>query len=304
MKLKSLSLLALSSAILVACSTPTPVKTVAVEAPPVPVDNSPIVFEEPAISPAYYALNPSDYSKPPVFEVNLQRAKVAPLTKLEVSTPNMEPTILSENRFIVPLTDSRSESLKFAVLAQDTELDVTDIDDFINILEGKARHYPVQFASKAERAGYTSRVKTLVAQLDPLALRPTASYDVILRAFKLSVMARNLDMGDQFGPKALAYGKCLLAMQPNDPTANLWLGFSLSEGGAFKEATPYLQKAMDAGVQEAHLSMANNFLYMEQKRNAITTLRNYKVKYPTESAVADRLISEIESGQRYNVWQK
>ena len=43
---------------------------------------------------------------------------------------------------------------------------------------------------------------------------------------------------------------------------------------------------------------------MEQKKNAVTTLKNYKVKYPTESAIVDRLVTEIESGGRYNVWQR
>ena len=42
---------------------------------------------------------------------------------------------------------------------------------------------------------------------------------------------------------------------------------------------------------------------MEQKKNAIQTLKNYKVKYPEEAEVADRLIQEIEKQGRYNVWQ-
>lgn len=307
MQIKTVLTLALSSTILVACVTTTPSSkpTTKTTLPTAPVvDNSPIVFTEPAISPAFYALNPFDYSQPPSFEVNLHKAKTAPVQAVQVSTSNLSPTVLEQNRFIVPLSNSNTASLKFAVLAQSDELDVTEIDDFINLLEGKARHYPVQFKSSNERDGYKNRTKALIAQLDPLAVKPTASYDVILRAFKLSTMARNLDMGDQYGPKALSYGKRLLAMQPNDATANFWIGFSLSEGGALKEATPYLQKAMNAGVQEAHLSMANNFLYLEQKRNAVTTLRNYAVKYPSERAVVERLITEIEAGQRHNVWQK
>ncbi|MCY1441282.1 hypothetical protein D9M71_575900 [compost metagenome] len=42
---------------------------------------------------------------------------------------------------------------------------------------------------------------------------------------------------------------------------------------------------------------------MEQKKNAIQTLKNYKVKYPDESEIADRLIQEIEKQGRWNVWQ-
>lgn len=58
-----------------------------------------------------------------------------------------------------------------------------------------------------------------------------------------------------------------------------------------------------AGVQEAYLSAANNYIAMEQKKNAIQTLKNYKIKYPQEAEVSDRLIAEIENQGRWNVWQ-
>ncbi|RKH92265.1 hypothetical protein D7Y15_43980, partial [Corallococcus sp. AB030] len=70
-----------------------------------------------------------------------------------------------------------------------------------------------------------------------------------------------------------------------------------------REAIPYLDKAMKAGVQEAYLAAANNYIALEQKKNAAQTLANYKVKYPQEAEVADRLIQEIEKQGRWNVWQ-
>jgi len=60
---------------------------------------------------------------------------------------------------------------------------------------------------------------------------------------------------------------------------------------------------MKAGVQEAYLSAANNYIAMEQKKSAVNVLKNYKVKYPQEGEVADRLIQEIEKQGRWNVWQ-
>ncbi|MFU8925068.1 ABUW_2363 family tetratricopeptide repeat lipoprotein [Acinetobacter puyangensis] len=303
MNLKPLIALGMGTCLITACSN-LPTKQDKVQQPK-PVE--PIVFTEPAITAPFYALNPSNYSQPPEFEVNLLNAENAPVTKFQISSdpsnPDSEKIILEKNRFIIPLTDSKEKALKFAVLAQDNELDVTEIDDFFNLLEGKARHYPVRFNSNRERDGYTDRLKTIITTLDPLALKSNASYDVLIRAAKASSMARNLDMGEIYGPKALSYAKRLLAMQPKDPTINFWLGFGLSEGGAFKEAIPYLKVAMDAGVQEAHLSMANNYIYMEQKKNAITTLKNYKIKFPSEAEITDQLIQEIESGKRYNVWQ-
>lgn len=303
---------------LVACSsTPTytaPAST-ALPRPAVVVDNSPILFTEPSVSAPFYALNPIDYTQPPEYEVNLYRAATAPVTKLQVNVPSastgttpsavaaLDQVILDKNRFIIPTTNTKTQALRFAVLAQEGELDVTEMDDFLNLLEGKARHYPVRFNSLRERDGYTDRLKNIMSTLDPLAARTSASYDVLLRAMKASSMARNMDLGEIYGPKSLSYAKRLLDMNSQDPIVNFWLGIGLSEGGALKEALPYLQNAMNAGVQEAYLSSANNYINLEQSKNALITLRNYKVKYPLEAAVADRLITEIESGRRFNVWQ-
>ncbi len=116
-------------------------------------------------------------------------------------------------------------------------------------------------------------------------------------------MARNLDLGTSYTGKSLTYAQRILAIVPNDPETNFWFGFGLSEGGGQREAIPYLDKAMKANVQEAYLAATNNYLGMEQKKNAIQTLKNYKIKFPDEAEVADRLIGEVESGQRWNVWQ-
>ena len=124
-----------------------------------------------------------------------------------------------------------------------------------------------------------------------------------MRAFKASVMARNLDLGSVYTTRSLNYAQRILKINQEDAEANFWFGFGLSEGGGHREAIPYLDKAMKAGVQEAYLSAANNYIAMEQKKNAVQTLKNYKVKYPDEAEVADRLIDEIQNMKRYNVWQ-
>ena len=171
------------------------------------------------------------------------------------------------------------------------------------MVEGKARHYPPQFTDRNERSGFASKLKEVSTQLDQLAKAPNASFDILIRAFKASVLGRNLDLGSSYTTKSLDYAQRILKINKEDPEANLWFGFSLSEGGGQKEAMPYLDKAIKAGVQEAYLSSTNNYLGMEQKKNAVQTLKNYKVKYPDEAEVADRLINEIQTMKRYNVWQ-
>lgn len=295
MKLKTLSLLCLVAG-LTACNTPNLVKkpttntTTQRTTPSATTPTAPqtIQFAEPKLGTAFYALNPFQYSAPPEFEKHLQRAR------------NTNGTL---NKLIIPTVNSSTRAMSYAGIAQAGQLDVTELDDFLNLLEGRARHYPAQFASRNERRGFERKLKQVIQQLDQYAVSPNASFDILLRAYKANVMARNLDLGQIYSTKSLTYGQRLLELNPNDGEVNFWFGFSLAEGGAQREAIPYLQKAINANVQEAHLSLANAYLGLEQKKNAIVTLNNYVAKYPTEKAVINVLITEIQNNTRWNVWQ-
>ena len=294
MMLKPLAVAVLAVSFLTACSS-NPTKN----------NNDTIVFTEPELTAPFYALNPFNYDAPPPFEINLKKAAAQPVTKMEV-TRSDDPSkkmVLDTNKLIIPTINSKDRQLKFAVLAGDNEVDITEIDDFLQLVEGKARHYPPRFTERQERKGFELKLKEVTQQLDTLASKDNASFDVLVRAFKASVMARNLDLGSVYTTKSLAYAQRILKINQEDPEANFWFGFALSEGGGQREAMPYLDKAMKAGVQEAYLATANNYIAMEQKKNAVQTLKIYKLKYPQEAEVADRLISEIEKQGRWNVWQ-
>lgn len=304
MRLKTIALTTLMASLLSACNSITPQQ----KSTPTVSENiiqEPIIFKEPGLPAPFYVLNESDYDQPSDFEVNLKKAAAQPVTKMIVTDPQdpNKQTTFDINRIIVPTIDSKGKDVKYLPLAGPNQLDVTAIDDFIQLVEGQARHYPPKFSSKNVRKGFENKLRQTSQFLDPYADKDNASYDVLIRAFKTSIMARNLDLGSQYTSKALKYGQRLLKLNPNDPIVNFWFGFNLSEGGGQREAIVYLDKAIKAGVQEAYLSAANNYLYLEQNRNAITTLRNYKVKYPEEAAVADRLIKEIQTQGRTNVWE-
>ena len=294
MMLKPLAVAVLAVSFLTACSS-NPTKN----------NSDTIVFTEPELTAPFYALNPFNYDAPPPFEINLKKAAAQPVTKMEV-TRSDDPSkkmVLDTNKLIIPTINSKDRQLKFAVLAGDNEVDITEIDDFLQLVEGKARHYPPRFTERQERKGFELKLKEVTQQLDTLASKDNASFDVLVRAFKASVMARNLDLGSVYTTKSLAYAQRILKINQEDPEANFWFGFALSEGGGQREAMPYLDKVMKSGVQEAYLATANNYIAMEQKKNAVQTLKNYKLKYPQEAEVADRLINEIEKQGRWNVWQ-
>ncbi|MGB9189716.1 MULTISPECIES: ABUW_2363 family tetratricopeptide repeat lipoprotein [unclassified Acinetobacter] len=296
MTLKPLACTLIAVSLLSACSsTPTKDKN----------SNAPIIFTEPELTAPFYALNPFNYDAPPPFEIALQKAAAQPVTKMEVTLPGdpKKKVMLDVNKLIIPTVNSKQRNVKYAVIAGDNEVDITEIDDFLQLVEGKARHYPPRFTERQERKGFEAKLKQVTQQLDTLASKDNASFDVLIRAFKASVMARNLDLGSVYTTKSLTYAQRILKINKEDAEANFWFGFGLSEGGGQREAIPYLDKAMKAGVQEAYLSAANNYIAMEQKKNAIQVLKNYKVKYPQEAEVADRLIAEIEKQGRWNVWQ-
>lgn len=304
MKVKTFAITVTTAAVLSACSHIETAKTIA---PPstVVVPTGPITFKEPDLPTPFYVLNAINYDKPSDFEVNLQKAAAQPVTKMEITDPN-DPTktqTFDENHLIIPTINSNKNNIKFSPLAGQDELDVTAIDDFLQLVEGQARHYPPKFASKMVRHGFESKLKQTTQFLDGYASKDNASYDVLIRAFKASIMARNLDLGSQYTTESLKYGQRLLKMTPTDPLVSFWFGFNLSEGGGQREAIPYLDRAIKGGVQEAYLSAANNYLYLEQNKNAVTTLRNYKVKYPQEAQVADQLIKDIQTQGRTNVWE-
>ncbi|MEN8391208.1 hypothetical protein ABFP25_08610 [Acinetobacter indicus] len=296
MTLKPLAFALIATTLVSACSTAPKQQNPA---------NAPIVFTEPDLTPPFYALNPFNYDAPPPFELNLQQAAAQPVTKMEVTAPDnpSKKITLDTNRLIIPTINNNQRSLKFAVLAGENEIDITEIDDFLQMVEGKARHYPPRFTDRQERRGFEAKLKEVTQQLDSLAVQENASFDVLIRAFKVSVMARNLDLGSIYTTRSLAYAQRILKINKEDAEANFWFGFALSEGGGHREAISYLDKAMKAGVQEAYLAAANNYIALEQKKNAVQTLKNYKIKYPQEAAVADRLITEIEKQGRWNVWQ-
>ncbi len=296
MTLKPLACALIAVTLLSACSsTPTKDKK----------SNTPIIFTEPELTAPFYALNPFNYDAPPPFEMALKQAAAQPVTKMDVTLPGgqTKKVSLDANKLIIPTVNSKQRHVRYAVMASDNEFDITEIDDFLQLVEGKARHYPPRFTERQERKGFEARLKEVTQQLDTLASRDNASFDVLIRAFKASVMARNLDLGSVYTTKSLTYAQRILKINTDDAEANFWFGFGLSEGGGQREAIPYLDKAMKAGVQEAYLSAANNYIAMEQKKNAIQVLKNYKVKYPQEAEVADRLIAEIEKQGRWNVWQ-
>lgn len=205
-----------------------------------------------------------------------------PAPALSVSNAVFLPTVL------VPRTNNSND-----------KIDMSVVDDFITTAMPMARHYPPVFPNKSVRYFTTQKLKALVAWIDPYAKAPNASYDVLLRAAKLNVMGRNLDLGSDY---AIRGGDYIARAIKNNSTgeANFLYGMMLTEGGGFQEGQKYLDKAASLGYEEAYQSMAQSDLLNDKKSQAIQRLNDFKAKYPNNPLI-DRQIALVNAG-KYYIW--
>lgn len=166
--------------------------------------------------------------------------------------------------------------------AQIRSIDRSDIDARIKLIGKYARHYPAHFDNPRARRAAEAEVMDLLNTVNPVAKNPKATHEQLLQAFKVNGMARNLDIGSNTTANADVFIRRALKLEPKDPETNYWFGVLLSEGGGMKEGMPYLNKAAKSGYNEAHLSLANAFLALEKKANAMAELRAYEKLVPND----------------------
>lgn len=201
---------------------------------------------------------------------------------LTISDVNFLPTVM------IPSTTNNSGNL-----------DVSIVDDFIATSMPMARHYPPVFPNKSVRYFTTQRLKQLTAWMETYARNPNASYDVLLRAAKLNLMGRNLDLGSDYAVRAGDYIARAIK-QKDTGEANFLYGMMLAEGGGFTEGEKYLDKAAKMGYAEAYQSMAQSDLLNDKKDRALQRLNEFKAKYPNDPYI-DRQLAIVNSG-KYYIW--
>ena len=240
-------------------------------------------------------------------QVNQSKATpvIANDSSIASQAPTSTNTVLNQDssRIIIPIHNQLAYKNLAMPAPSDEKIDVTEIDKDLILLEGKARHYPAYFKNRMERFRAEKKIKQLTEKLDVLAVDPRASYDIILRAMKAQVLSRNMDVGGDAAFKSAVYFQRLLKLKPADPETSFWYGFTLGEGGGFKESIPHLNVAVKADYQEAYLSLADSYLQMELRKDALTMLNNYKIKYPNDTQKTDLLIADILDGKRYSIWK-
>lgn len=181
------------------------------------------------------------------------------------------------------------------------QINIGELDDLIAYLVDKAGNYPPRFADQRERRQAITETKQMIEALDQLVVQPNASFDLLIRAVQLNQVARNLDIGGQSAVKAGVYMRRAIALNPEDPAANYWYGTMLTEGGGFKEGIPYLNRAAQTGYKKAYLALAQAYLHIDQRPNALSALESYRIAEPEQQAMATNLIEQVQAGKN-NIW--
>lgn len=174
-------------------------------------------------------------------------------------------------------------------------LDGKYLDQILADLSLHAKNYPPQFDSPQDRQRAVQDIKTLSGMLDILVNGPNPNPEFLLRAGSLSSMAHNLDI---FGSaeKASSIFQKLLAIAPSDPRANYMYGTFLAGTGKSKEALPYLEKALSAGVSDASYTVGMVYLTLGDKQKAIKNLEAYQKQNPSDINTI-KLLDGIQNGK-------
>lgn len=124
--------------------------------------------------------------------------------------------------------------------------------------------------------------------LDILVNGPNPNPEFLWRAGSLNSMAHNLDISGS-AERASANFQKLLAIVPSDPRGNYMYGAFLAGTGKSKEALPYLEKALSAGVSDASYTFGMVYLTLGDKQKAIENLEVYQKRNPGDSNTTKRL---------------
>lgn len=174
-------------------------------------------------------------------------------------------------------------------------LDIKYLDQMLNDLAMHAKNYPPRFDTPQERQRATQDVKTLSGMLDMLISGPNPSMELLGRAGFLNSIGHNLDIPGSAEKTSLIFQK-LLAAAPADPRGNYMYGTFLAGAGKPREAIPYLEKAITAGVTDAIYSLGMTYLTLGDKLMALDKLEAYRQRKPDDGNIA-RLIDGIRNGK-------
>lgn len=174
-------------------------------------------------------------------------------------------------------------------------LDMRYLDRMLGDLSRHAGHYPPHFESPEQKQRAIQDLNALSGMLGMLLKEGKPNPQILFRSAIANRMGHNLDILGA-AEKAEQQFQALLQAEPDNRQGNYQFGVFLAETGRPERSSPYLEKALALGVEEAHYSLAMIYLGMGNKEAAISRLEAYLKARPNDRS-AQTLITAIKSEQ-------
>ncbi len=176
--------------------------------------------------------------------------------------------------------------------AEARDISLSEIDATLAVIVPHARGYPPNFASDEQRLEITGKLRDLLSLLDAASRGYPDDNELLFRVAFANAMGHILDVPgcDQ---RAIAAFERLLGREPGNKRANFYYGIFLSQTTLSAKSIPFLQRAVELGMPQAHKNLG--YVYMAQ-RDAERALVEYKayLAVDPDNAEVKKIISELE----------
>lgn len=163
---------------------------------------------------------------------------------------------------------------------------------YLNRIASHARAYPPSFESDAQRRDVSHKLRRLI---DVLGVVAANDPELMLRYAFAQSMGHNLDFADSASEAIRAF-ETLLKADPDDRRANYRYGMFLSSTAQSIQALPYLEKALEAGEEDARYTLGLLELEHRDRDRGLRLLERYTLNVP-ENLHALRMLVAAREGR-------
>lgn len=168
-------------------------------------------------------------------------------------------------------------------------------EKFINELSPHARDYPPQFDSQAQGDRMRKQLRDMLPSINAASNRSPQDPKLKFMKAHANSMGHNLDLAGCAELAVASYTE-LIALQPKSGRAYFYLGGFLASTGQGAESIPFLLKATELGVTDAHYTLGFMYLMQGDKRSALEQLKAY-LKSKPDDAMALKVVADLEGGK-------
>lgn len=173
-------------------------------------------------------------------------------------------------------------------------INITYVNQVFLDLHKHARSYPPQFDTPQDQQRATQDASMVAKVFETLLQSQPDNVQILERTSMSYYIAHNLDIPGA-AHKANTIYRQWVTLMPNDPQGNYMYGEFLSSIGDVQTATPFLEKALELGQNEANFALGLNALRLGDTQGAIVFLQEYQKTNPQNTDV-QKIIEAIQSG--------